>query len=67
MSDLALTRILLLRLAGEARERLLMDRGRSTHQSNKSVFPTHINLNLQALPGKRYYREFIRLSLFKSR
>ena len=56
MNDLALTRILLLRLAGEARERLLMDRGRSssgTHQSNKSVFPTHINLNLQALPGKK--------------
>jgi len=29
-----------------------MDRGRSTHQSNKSVFPTHINLNLQALPAQ---------------
>ena len=33
MNDLALTRILLIRLASEARDRILMDRGRQSRGS----------------------------------
>ena len=40
-------RTLLLRLKGRT-DQDNMERGRST---NRPVFPTHINLNLQALPG----------------
>ena len=41
-------RLLLLRLKQNNNEPEMEQRGRP---SNKTVFPTHINLNLQALPG----------------
>ena len=49
-------RSLLLRLKGRSGNNENMERGRST---NRAVFPTHINLNLQALPSTTYHKHIL--------
>ena len=58
MSYESLARSLLLRLSekNNEKETETMDR----NKSNKPVFPTHINLNLQALPCKFKFKSQIR-------